>query len=398
MAKRRGDNEGSIYKSTKRLKDGTTATYWHGEIYMGRDATGKKKVHRFSAATREEVVNWMTPLLADRQRGMLGDPARETVAQFLERWLSDSVRRDVKPRTFDSYSTIVKQHLTPELGEILLRALRPGHVRALYVKKEQAGLSPQTIHRLHAVLHRALEQAVEDGDIPRNVTDAVRPPKATKGKMETFTIEEARRFLEAAQEDRFHALYVLAVSTGMRQGELLGLTWRDIDLEAGRISVCRQLQYDRQAKEFTLVETKSGKSRSITLTRQAIDALRIHRKQQLEERLALGEAWDSRWNLVFGTQIGTPMNHGNLLRRSFYPLMKSARVPKIRFHDLRHTAATLLLVAGEHPKVVQEMLGHASITLTLDTYSHVVPSMQAAAASKMEAILGAATHKERAGA
>jgi integrase len=387
LPKRRGHNEGSIYKETKKLANGTTAIYWRGEVSLGFDQQGNRRLLRLKGKSRAEVQQQVTQAIADLQKGLPINPSKTTVAEYLTRWLDDSVRHSVRPRTYSSYAMNVTTHIGPALGTIPLKKLTAADVQGFYSRKLESGLSPRTVQYLHAILHRALEQAVKWGYIARNVTDAVDKPRVTRGAMATLSADEARRFLGAAVDDRFFALYVLAISTGMRQGELLGLTWPNVDLDAGQIHVVQQLQYNRQDRRLELVETKSGKGRNVALTQLAVSGLKEQRRMQLAERLAIADVWQNDWNLVFTTQIGSPVSAGNMLRRSFYPLLTKAELPRLRFHDLRHTAATLLLIAGEHPRVVQEMLGHASIALTLDTYSHVVPSMQKAAAAKMQSIL-----------
>jgi integrase len=244
------------------------------------------------------------------------------------------------------------------------------------------------------LLRHALDQALRWGLVPRNLTDAVERPRGERREMRVLTPSQAATLLDMAREDRLHALYVLAVTTGMRQGELLGLTWDAVDLEQGRLQVVRQLERVRAVGDKPrLVEPKTRRSRRvIEMSAGAVRALREHRARQLhQERLALGEAWQDEWDLVFTTDIGTPLQPSNVVRRSFLPLLARADLPRIRFHDLRHTAATLLLAAGEHPKVVQELLGHHSVAFTLDAYSHILQSMQKATAARMDAILATAS-------
>jgi integrase len=226
--------------------------------------------------------------------------------------------------------------------------------------------------------------------LPRNVTEAVVPPKVSRDarkEIQPLSQEQARALLATARGARMEALYVLAVSAGLRQGELLGLRWQDVDLEGGTLSVRRQLTRSKE-KVLCFTEPKSKKShRSIRLTRSVVEALKWHRAWQNEERLRLGALWHDQ-GLVFSSGTGGPLDVGNLTNRSFRPLLERAGLPRIRFHDLRHTCATLLLSRNVNPKIVQEMFGHANISETMDTYSHVLPGMGDAAAGAMDEALG----------
>jgi integrase len=230
-----------------------------------------------------------------------------------------------------------------------------------------------------------MEQALRWGLLPRNVSEAVDPPKARREEIRPLSADEARRLLEEACGDRLEALYVLAVQCGLRQGELLGLRWEDVDLESGTLQVRRTLTTTKDGPEFTAPKTAKGR-RSIKLTAGAVDALERHHDRQFEETSRLARLWQD-YGLVFATTTGTPLNPSNLVSRSFKPLLKRAGLPVIRFHDLRHTCATLLLSRGVHPKLVQELLGHATIAITLDTYSHVLPGMGDQIANAMEDVL-----------
>lgn len=357
-------------------------------IPRGRDpVTGKYKRDYFTFhGTKKEAEAYRLELLHQLNIGTYTGPCKATVGEFLTQWLEDSVKGSVAPKTYKQYEVILKVHLLPAIGGIQLNKLSPQHLVHLYRQKQEAG-SPYTARQCHALLHKALGQAVKWGIISRNPADVVDRPKVPRKEMRTFTPEEAARFLEAARNDRLYPLYVLAVTCGLRQGELLGLKWEDVDLKAGILQVKRQLQWIKGG--FIFREPKSTKSRrTITLPTLALSTLKKHRKIQAQERLALGEAWQD-YGLVFCTEIGTPLNPSNIFNRSFKPLLEKAKLPRIRFHDLRHTAATLLLAQGVHPKLAQEYLGHSQISLTMDTYSHVVPSLQKEVAKAMDKILTA---------
>jgi integrase len=286
------------------------------------------------------------------------------------------VRGSVRQSTFDRDKILLDRHVKPSLGGRKLKKLTPLDLQSLYRDRLDAGLSPSTVHKIHAIVHKALSQAVRWNMVPRNAAEAVKAPKPVSKEMRPLSPEEARGLLDAACADRLEALYVLAITTGMRQGELLALKWSDLDLECPQkatVRVGRTLT--RIGGRVALGEPKTKKSRrSIRLTPRAVQALKAHLERQLREIEILGDRYKDQ-GLLFTTSTGGPINPSNLRKRSLAPLLKKARLPHIRFHDLRHTCATLLLTQGTHPKFVQELLGHATIAITLDTYSHVMPSM-----------------------
>jgi integrase len=302
----------------------------------------------------------------------------------LSRWLEDSVKDTVRNTTYERYEQISRTHIAPMVGGIKLKALSPTHVRGLY-KEKLSSLSPRTVQYIHVTLHKALKQAVGDGLIPRNATEAVKPPQVRREEIRPLTPEQVKVLLDAASGDRLEALYVLAIHTGLRQGELLGLKWDDIDLEAGTLQVRRALITGRGGPQLAAPKTK-GSRRRVSLTEAAAEALKGHLERQLEEIDRAGSLWQEN-GLVFASETGTPLDRRYLTSRRFKPLLKRAGLPHFRFHDLRHTCATLLLTKNVNPKVVSEMLGHSSIAITLDTYSHVLPNMQDSAARALEEAL-----------
>jgi integrase len=279
----------------------------------------------------------------------------------------------------------VNNHLRPALGGIKLKKLSAAHVQGFYRDRLDHGLSPSTVHKMHAILHKALSQALKWHMVPRNVTEAVSPPRPAPKEMRPLTSEEARRLLQEARGNRLEALYVLAVTTGMRQGELLALRWQDVDIENGVVSVRRTLTRNDRGIEMGEPKTKKSR-RSIRLTPRAVEALESHLERQLRDMGILGDRYEDR-GLLFTTGTGGPINPSNLRQKSFARLLKEAGLPHMRFHDLRHTCATLLFAQGTHPKYVQELLGHATIAITLDTYSHVIPGMSDHAAHAMQVAL-----------
>jgi integrase len=335
----------------------------------------------------KEVERKLAEARGDAARGIVYNDENMTVGEYLDRWLRDSQRGSVRQSTFDRDSYLMRVHVKPVLGRVRLKNITPLDVQTLYRDRLDNDLSPSTVNKIHSVLHKALGQAVRWSLIPRNPTDAVKAPRPAHEEMRPLSSEEARRLLDAAQGDKLEALYLLAVTTGMRRGELLGLKWSDLDLERATVSIRRTLTRIDNGKRVALGDTKNKKScRTVRLTPQAVEALRVHLEWQLGEIEALGDLYDDQ-GLVFTSEAGTPINPSNLRQRSFAPLLKKAGLPHIRFHDLRHTCATLLLLQGVHPKFVQELLGHATIAITLDTYSHVLPGMGDQTAAAMEDVL-----------
>jgi integrase len=277
---------------------------------------------------------------------------------------------------------LCRVHIVPVLSRKKLKTLGAQDVAGFYRRKLDEGCSPASVHKMHETLHKALKQAVRWGYMTRNPADDVDPPKAHTEEVHPLTRDEARRLLETVQDDRLEALYVVALHTGLRQGELLALKWEDLNLEERTLQVRRTVTKDGGKLEIGPTKTAKGR-RTVKLTRDATDALRGHLDRQLEEIDGLGDLFREN-GLVFCSTKGTLINPTNLRKRSFAPLLERAGLPHMTFHQLRHTAATILLLKNVNPKIVSEMLGHASITITLDTYSHVLPNMQDSAVAAME--------------
>lgn len=376
MPGRRGNNEGTINKRS----DGR----WQAIVSTEE---GKRKY--FYGKTRQEAAKRLSEALHDLDSGLPMLDERQTVQQYLEAWL-ESVKPQIRGSSWRRYGDYVRVHLVPGLGRIALAKLTPQHIQLFYSRKLSEGLSTSTVHHIHEVLHRALKDALLMGLVQRNVSEMVRAPRRSSREMMTLTDTQAKQLLEVVRGERFEILYFLALTTGMRLGELLGLRWQDLDLERGTLQVRMNVQQSEGG--FILAETKTAYSRrSIGLTRTATLALYRHRACQNEEGLALGESWNNSLGLVFPNRLGGIMIPDNLTKRYFKEVLRKLGLSEeVRFHDLRHTAATLLLSRGVHPKVVSEMLGHADISITLRVYAHVTPHMQEAAIYVMENLFGTA--------
>jgi len=372
MPAKRGNNEGSV----TRRPDGR----WEARITL---EDGKRK--SFYAKTRQEAARKLAAALRDHDAGLpvVGD--KQTLGQYLATWL-DTMRPNVKPKTYRSYEQLVRVHILPLVGDVPLSKVGAQQVQLLYAKRLEAGSSTTTVHHVHAVLHRALATALRLGLVQRNVCDLVDPPRMRHYEMMVLTAPQVRTLLQAAKGHRLEALFVLALATGMRQGELLALKWADVDLEAATVTVRATLQHVR-GRGFVFLPPKTKQSRrKVALPTTVVEALHQHHARQLNERKSLGLAWEDM-DLVFTNQVGRPLDGVNVLRRELHPLLRRAGLPVIRFHDLRHTAATLLLSQGVNAKVVSEMLGHSDISITLGIYAHVLPDMQQHAAEAMNRIL-----------
>ena len=324
-----------------------------------------RRVSRW-ARTEREAKRLLAELRQTRAVGGSVEDARITVAEYLSQWLA-AARPDLSPRTYDRYEQLVRLHLAPAFKRRRLVDLRPQQVQALYAEKRET-LSETTVHHLHACLHTALEQAVRWEIVARNVCDLVRAPRVEQYEAAVLTHEQERQLLAAAAGDRLEALYVLALTTGMREGELLGLKWEHVDLDAGVIRVRTALSAPTGGA--TLKRPKNASSaRELPLINIAADALARHKRRQAEERLAAGDRWQER-GLVFANTVGGFILPGNFLRRGFWPLLERAGLPRVRVHDLRHSIGTRLQERGLPPQQVSDLLGHARTSTTLDVYTH----------------------------
>jgi integrase len=372
---KRGQNEGSIYKR----KDGR----WAAVINLGYQ-NGKLKRKTFYGKTRADVADKLTVALSDQKKGIPIITERQTAGQFLDRWLEDSAKPSVRYSTYAGYKHLLEKHIKPELGRIELEKLTPQHVQRFMKAKSDSGLSPRTVQFLRAVLRRALGQALKWGMVARNVATLVDPPRYVRPQVSPLGIEEIRIFLKSLEGDRLEPLYLLTIALGLREGEVLGLKWDKVDLQRRILRVDRALQ--RVEGELSLVEPKTLRSRrTLTLPEMVVTALQSHRVRQLEERMLTGERWQDL-DFVFTTSIGTPIDARNLIRW-FHAALKKAGLPRRRFHDLRHSCASLLLAQRVPARVVMDVLGHSQISLTLDTYSHVMPAMLKEAADSIDAAL-----------
>ncbi len=373
--RKRANGEGSIYQRADGL--------WVAAI-SGTD--GRRQ--RFYARTRADVGRRLTEALQRRDQGIGATvPAgQDSVGTWLETWLA-TVKPTLRPRTWIRYRELCRVHLIPTIGRLRLGRLQPTHLETLYAARLAAGSSPTTVHHVHMVLHRALGAAVRQGRVNRNVAQLVTPPRRAQPEMQVLDAAEARHLCAVAAGDAAQgALPILAVTTGMRQGELLALRWREVDLERGSVAVTGTLQRVRGAG-LVRGEPKTARSRrQVRLTPTAVAALRRQQAAQAAARLVAGDRWVAG-DWVFAGPLGTPLRP-EAVRLHFGALLKRAGLPPIRFHDLRHTAATLLLGQGVHPKVVADLLGHTTVAMTLDRYSHVAVAMHQQAADALEAVLG----------
>lgn len=354
--------------------------------------TGKRRQKSKSGfATRVEAEKALTKALHELNTDTFIEPTKDDVATFFTTWLAQK-QMNIRPGTYKTYRWLVNYHIIPQLGHYKMVNLSPQHLVSMYERLQngERKLSPQTINHVHKVLHDALKMAVQWGQLTRNVSELVKPPKIPKAETKVWTEEELVRFLEFTKNSRYYIIFLLAATTGMRRGEVLGLKWDDIDLKSGKLTVRRSYTRGLVGHIFQEPKTRAG-IRSIVLPQQTIDALKQHRLL-LDEDTRKSEKKGLEYNdhgLVVQTKNGFPVNPYYLESR-WLDLLRKSGLPKIRLHDLRHTHASLLLKAGVHPKVVSERLGHSSITITLDRYSHLFPTMQQEAAEKLDDLLKSA--------
>jgi integrase len=390
---------------------------WSVRVFRGRDANGKRKfVSKTIRGPKRAALEWARKVELELSTDTYREPTKQTVADFLKAWLDGTAAQRVRAKTLSSYRQLVANYIVPQLGDRALRQLTLPEIDRSYAALSDRGLSPRTVRYVHSVLRQALGHAVKSRLLVHNPSDYATLPRQQRTEMRALTADEGRRFLEAAADDRWYALWALLLTAGLRPSEALGLRWSDV--EPGRIRVQRTLVH-LGGGDWRFDECKTSRSRrTVPIPPVADAALRTHRARQAEEKLAAGPAYNDH-GLVFASPNGNPPDPRSLVRNHFDRVLaaaskkereqldracesgdaaairqaevalKKVELPKIRLYDLRHTSASLLLAEGVHPKVVSERLGHSTVMLTLDVYSHVIPALHEESAQAMERLLSA---------
>jgi integrase len=364
--------------------------HWAIVIDVRDRVTGRRKRrwHSFAGTKRQAQVE-AARLISEIQRGTHVDATRETLAEFLDRWL-DHMRGQVSPRSHERYAELARKNIVPLLGGLSLTRLQPAHISEAYAKAltsgrrdGHGGLAARTITHMHRVLRQALQQAVQWQLLPRNPADMVKPPRVERRQMQTLNADATIECIESARGTNMFMPILLGLLCGLRRGEVVALRWRSVDLERGQLSVVASAeQTDQGVREK---ETKSGKGRAVALSATVVAELRAHRLRQAEGLLMLGVRLSDDHHVV-AREDGQPLQPRSL-SQAFRKFIRRQGLQRIRLHDLRHSAATHMLAAGVHPKIAQERLGHSSVAVTIDLYSHVLPGMQAEAVSRVDAVL-----------
>lgn len=389
MAKK-GSNRGAQGGGTIRKKtvsrNGQDYIYWEARVTVGRDpGTGKQIQRSFSGKTQKEVREKMQAAAVAVNDNSYSDPTKLTLGAWLDIWEAEYLG-DVKPRTKDSYKATIRNHIKPALGAVKLSALSPHEIQRFYnsLQKGEKPLSPKSVKNTHGVLHKALQQAVEVGYLRFNPAGVCKLPRVERAAIKPLDSDNIADFVAAVKGNRFETLYMVTLFTGLREGEVLGLTWDCVNFTAGTIMINKQLQKQREGKrEYQLISTKNSKSRIISPAPFVMAILKNQRRQQLEWQLASYGAWSNPLNLVFTNEAGRYLTVPTIYKE-FKKIVASIGLPSARFHDLRHSYAVAALQAGDDVKTVQETLGHHTAAFTLDIYGHVTEQMRRDSAARME--------------
>ena len=383
MAKRRANNEGSITK----LKDGR----YQGRVTTGYKDNGNPIRKSVYGKSEEEVILKLTELKYKVQTGTYTEPSKVTVGQWLDDWLKDYMKPSLRPTTYANYETQIRVHIKPAIGKVKLLKLQTGHLQRLYNNKTAEKKSPKTVKNIHNVIHAALHQARQENLIINNPADAVKLPKMNKKEMATLDSESMKKFLAIAAESKYYAAYLLALSTGLRRGELLALRWCDVDLKNRTITVKQSLARIKGGLIFQEPKTPLSR-RTISIPKVVAWELRKIMGKQSKVKQLDEKVYHKEHDLVFCNEIGKPLDPPSFTR-AFQKDLKTAGLPKIRFHDLRHTFATLSLQEGVSPRAVQEILGHHSAAFTMTVYSHVTEQMKKEHSNKIDALISSCLAK-----
>jgi integrase len=361
---------------------------WLVRVFIGRDSATSKRQYQSKTihGTKKDAQRYLTESLRDRDMGIVVEPETAGLGRYLDKWLETSAKPRLRDRTLNDYQKLLARYVRPELGGRPLAKIRPLEIQALYQGMQERGLSARTVRYTHAVLHSALSQAVKWRMLAQNPAQHVDLPRQQRKERPVLTPDQTRLFLEEAKHHRLGIMFAVAVTAGLRPSEYLALKWSDLDFATATLSVSRSLDW-RRGGGWQFQDTKrTGSRRTIRLQNSVCAMLQQHRPDQAKERSEAGEKWQET-GLIFTTRSGGPLEERNIAQENFVRILTSAGLPSIRLYDLRHTAATNALIAGVPPKVVSEMLGHASVAFTLDVYAHVLPNMQEQAAAQVEALL-----------
>jgi integrase len=361
---------------------------WLVRIFRGRDSEGVKHYFNKVVNGKKSVAQkYLTGKLREKDLGAFVETSRQTLDEHMDNWLK-LIKARVSEQTYNSYESLVRVHIRNRIGRLRLSEIKIHDVQKVYVEMKETGLSARTVRYAHTVLSMAMKKAVELNYIVKNPCDFAELPKQIKSETKAFSPQQAILFLQHAEKNKHGLVFEFALITGMRPEEYLAIRWSDIDFIRRNVKVRRALVWCKGGG-FKFSEPKTKKSsRSIPLPNSITTKLEVYRKKQLEHRFALGQAYNNL-DLVFASEIGNPFHYRNLTQRHFKKILQNAGLDKEGFvlYSLRHSCATLLLSENENPKIVAERLGHASVKMTLDTYSHVLPDMQKSASDKLDALL-----------
>lgn len=375
MATKKANGSGTIRKRA----DGR----WEGKYTLGYDPkTGKLIRKSVYGKTQKEVRLALSKIVSEMDSGTYAEPSKMKVSQWLDEWLA-SYTMNIKPATRSAYEEHIRVHIKPSLGDIPLKQLSTRDIQQLYTNLlKERELSPKTVRNIHGVLHRTLEQAKLLGCIRVNPTDAAVTPRVEKKQVETLDAEDIGKFLAAIRGTKYEYPLFVAVFTGLRQGELLGLTWDCVDFENGLLLINKQHNRVKGDTEFRFASLKNDKARVLTAADEVMEVLKLQKERQTAWAATLGDGWSNPDHLVFTTEFGRYINN-KILYQNFKRIMRKLGKPDLRFHDLRHTYAVNSLRAGDDIKTVQENLGHATASFTLATYAHATPGMKRESAKRM---------------
>ena len=385
--KRSSPGMGGVRKRTRERKDGSVWTYWEGRISRGFDPkTGKPKTVTVTGKSQKEVREKIQSIAVELNEGTFVAPSKKTLGEWLDIWLAE-YQGSKKPLTIQNYKQAIKKHIRPALGGVLLKSLTNLMIQRFYNSLTEGDhpLSPKSVKNVHGILHKALDQAVKAGELKTNPSDNCVLPKQVKPEIKPLEPEEITRFLQNLEGEAYRNLFLVAFFTGMRQGELLGLSWDRVDFEQGVIEIRQQLQCIEG--NYFLETPKHDKVRLIAPAKLVMDALKEEKEAQDHNRKLLGDKWQNEWNLVFTDTFGK-----HLVRRTvdkhFKKILEKSGIEPHRFHDMRHTFAVSMLDAGEDLKSVQDNLGHATAAFTLSQYAHVSKKMRMESSERMNNYFG----------